>query len=137
MMLTNVGWKIVEVGPRVGGFRHELYSAAYNINHAINDLLVRGGKKPVIPKKLVAYSAYYKIYGRTEGHITDITGLHMLQELPSLVSMVRDLYTGEATRFAKNGGAPLFHLFFMNKDMQAMNHDINRMEHELKVTIAK
>lgn len=39
LLKTNQGWKLVEIGARLGGFRNYLYSQAYGIDHTKNDLL--------------------------------------------------------------------------------------------------
>ena len=32
------GWKVIELSPRMGGFRHSLYEFSFGINHTINDI---------------------------------------------------------------------------------------------------
>ena len=53
LMRTEHGWKVIEVGPRIGGFRHNMYDLSYGIDHTANDILIRIPRKPKIPKKVL------------------------------------------------------------------------------------
>jgi len=135
MIKTNTGWKIVELGPRIGGFRHELYSTAFEINHIVNDFLIRADIEPEIPTECKKFASYVYYYNRKEGKVVDISGLNMLKELSSLILIKRGIYTGGQTVFAKHGGDPMFFMFFANEDIDALNEDIAKMQRELEVTV--
>ncbi len=51
LMKVDDVWKIIEIGARVGGFRDKLHRLSCDIDHSLNDLLIRIPKKPRIPKK--------------------------------------------------------------------------------------
>lgn len=66
LMRTVSGWKIIELGPRIGGYRYEIYDRAYGINHIVNDIRNRAGEEPDIPTKLQNYVAMFDMYPREE-----------------------------------------------------------------------
>src|SRR5438045_8917826 len=66
LMRTERGWRVIEMGPRVGGFRHEMYELSYGINHALNDLLIRLARQPIITRKTKAYTAVRQFYAKQE-----------------------------------------------------------------------
>ncbi len=50
LMKIDGEFKVIELGPRMGGARDELYKLSCNIDHPLNDVLIRIPKKPKIPK---------------------------------------------------------------------------------------
>jgi hypothetical protein len=72
---TEHGWKVIELGPRIGGFRDTLYELAYGIDHTQNDIAVRIPERPKLPKKVRGYAAAFKIFARQEGIITNLIGV--------------------------------------------------------------
>ncbi len=71
---TATGWKIIELGPRPGGYRQFMYAAAYGIDHAYNELLVKVGLEPEIPTEAIGYSLITNTYAEEEGVIEAIEG---------------------------------------------------------------
>ena len=47
LIKAESGWKIVEVGPRIGGYRNDMLDLSYNIKHMENYLLLKLEKKPI------------------------------------------------------------------------------------------
>jgi biotin carboxylase len=45
LMKLDSDWKVIEVGARLGGFRHELYNLSCGIDHYLNDVLIRIAKE--------------------------------------------------------------------------------------------
>ncbi|HUC20148.1 MAG TPA: ATP-grasp domain-containing protein, partial [Candidatus Polarisedimenticolaceae bacterium] len=50
------GWKIIELGPRIGGYREGLYRESYGIDHYYNDLAVKVGLEPDIPEEPIGHA---------------------------------------------------------------------------------
>ncbi len=84
LLKTEQGWKVIELGPRIGGFRHMLYEAAFDFNHTANDILIRLPKKPHINKKEHGYAAAMKFFAKEEGKLIKLGGIKKIQELKSL-----------------------------------------------------
>ena len=75
LMRTEDGWKVIESGPRIGGNRVLMYQLSYGFDHALNDILVRIPKKPVISNRVRGYTAVLEFFAKQEGRITKIKGV--------------------------------------------------------------
>ena len=133
LMKTEDGWKVIEVGPRIGGFRNTLYQLSYGIDHTENDILIRIPKKPVIPKKVLGHSTALKFFAKKEGTIKSITGIKKAQELKSFHHINIHKKVGDRAVFAKNGGKSVFNIILHNKDRSKLLADIRRLEQAVKI----
>lgn len=127
------GWKILEIGARVGGFRHELYLFSHGIDHAMNDILIRAAKVPDIPKKKKGHAAAMKFYAKKEGELKKLTGILKIQDLKSFVHIDINKALGDKCRFAKNGGKSVFNLYLFNKERSELLADIRRIEKSVDI----
>lgn len=137
LLKTEDGWKVVEVGPRLGGFRNTLYKLAFGIDSTLNDILIRIPKAPIIPKKTKGYAAALKIFAKEEGKIDSIKGLKKIKELKSLQNMIQNKKAGDVVKFAKNGGKSVMNLTFFNKERSKLLADIRRFEQTLDIKVKK
>lgn len=128
LLQTNNGWKIIEIGPRAGGYRHSMYSKSFGINHTMNDIFIRMGKKVVIPKKALGNTAVLLFYAQKEGFLTKLNGTKKAQELKSFCEIVMNKKIGDRCKFAKNGGKSVFNITLFNKDRSKLLADIRRLE---------
>lgn len=133
LMLTPDGWKIIELGPRIGGFRHELYSHAFGINHTLNDLLVRMGAEPIIPKEQLGYSAMMQFYPHQEGELLSIRGLDKVEKLGSIKRLTVLKHEGDACLFASHGGSHVLEVVLFNADLAQLVADIHAIEQSLEI----
>jgi hypothetical protein len=137
LMRTDNGWKVIEIGPRVGGFRQALYTGSFGIDHSLNDVLNRIGKKPIIQKKQRGYTAVLKFYARQEGYLKTLKGLKKIQKLSSFQEMKRHKTLGSRCTFAKNGGKAVCDIILFNKVRSELLADIKRTEDLLKIETQK
>lgn len=133
LMRMEEGWKVIEIGPRVGGYRHLMYQLSYGINHAVNDILIRISQKPIIPKKVKGHTAVFLLYAKKEGKLQAIKGIKKVQELESFYDLKINRKIGEPCKFAKNGGKFVCNLTLYNKERSKLLADIRRMEKTLKI----
>lgn len=131
MIKTEHGWKIVEVGARVGGYRQEMYKMCFGIDNELNDVLIRIPKKPIIPKRQKGFAGYLKFYPKEEGVITKILGLKKIKALSSFKKIIVYAKLGETAKFAKHGGQGLCDVTLFNKDRSNLLADIRRVEQTL------
>ncbi|MGM0629109.1 MAG: hypothetical protein ACQESA_01670, partial [Patescibacteria group bacterium] len=137
LLQTEKGWKVIEVGPRMGGFRHLMYKLSYGINTAANDIAVRIPKKLSIPKKEKGYTTVLKTYSKKEGTIKSITGVKKVRELKSFYSIKVNKKVGDKAIFAKNGGKEIFRVTLFNEDQSELLADVRRCEKMIKVKTDK
>lgn len=135
LMHTKTGWKIIELTARMGGYCHDMYSNAYEINHIMNDILVRAGEKPKIPSKLKNYVAVFDIYAKREGTLRSVKGLGKVKKLSSFHSANEHIKVGEKVTFAKNGGDSVYYLVFKHPDKKQLKQDVAMMENLLELQV--
>lgn len=132
---TEKGWKIIEVGPRIGGFRDEMYKLSFDINHVLNDIYVRIPKKPIIRKRRKGYTAVFKFFAEKEGTITSIKGRQNVQKLDSFHDIKFKKEVGDRATYAKNGGKSVLNITLFNQDRSQLFADIRRMEQMIKIEV--
>lgn len=128
LMKLDDEWKVVELGARVGGFRHMLHTLSCDINHTLNDVLIRIPKRPILPKKCKGYAVAMKWYPVAEGTITEMKGIKRVEQLESFHHVAFNKKVGDKTTFARNGGRSIFNLFLYNTDRSKLLADIRRVE---------
>jgi len=133
LMRIEDEWKIIEIGPRVGGYRHTMYELSYGINHTLNDILVRIPQRPIIPRKLKGHTAVFLFYAKKEGRLKALRGVRKVQELESFHKIKVNRKIGQMCKFAKNGGKFVCNLVLFNKERSRLLADIRRMEKLLKI----
>ncbi len=136
LMKIDDEWKVIEIGARVGGFRHVLHSLSCDINHSLNDVLIRIPKKPVIPKKCQGYACAMKWFAAKEGKILEMKGIKSIEKLESFHNIVVNKKVGDRATFARNGGRSVFNLFLYNLDRSKLLADIRRVEKLVEVKVA-
>ncbi|MFT5360004.1 MAG: putative ATP-grasp superfamily ATP-dependent carboligase [Candidatus Paceibacteria bacterium] len=128
LMKTESGWKIIEVGPRIGGYRESMYREAYDIPHSVNDILIRIPAKPIIPKKIKAYTIVYNFYAKKEGWIASMKGVKKAENLASVKVFKQNKKIGDRSLFAKHGGKPVLEVTLVNKNRTELLADSRRIE---------
>lgn len=137
LMRTEDGWKIIEIGPRVGGYRPEMYRLGYGIDHLLNDVLIRVPQKPVIKKRARKTVAVLQFFARKEGYLDVVEGIKKIPKLESYESLVIKLKKGDACKFAKNGGSSVFDVTLAHKSRSAVLADIRRIETSVNIKVTK
>jgi biotin carboxylase len=135
LMRVDDDWKLVEIGPRVGGFRPKLHELSCDIDHALNDVLIRLPKKPIIPKKCKGFATVMRWYPKKEGVITKLKGIKKIQDLKSFVEISVNKKVGDRCRFAKNGGKAVFLVTLYNSERAKLLADIRRVEQFVDIQI--
>jgi biotin carboxylase len=137
LIKNDQGWKLIEIGPRVGGFRDVMYEKSYNFNHGLNDILIRIPKKPFISKKVLGHTTVMKFFAPKEGIIKNLTGLKKARELESFHSIKINEKIGNRATFAKNGGKSIFNITLFNKSRSHLLADIRRLEKMINIETKK
>jgi len=135
LFLTKDGWKIIELGPRIGGYREALYREAFGIDHYYNDLAVRMGDEPEIPTEPLAEVAGMNMYADEEGRIESITGFEEAKQLPSVVELAVHAKPGDLALFAGNGGKLIVDGILKNKDREALERDVAKVRELIQIKV--
>lgn len=137
LMKVDTEWKVIEVGPRIGGARDTIYKLSCNISHSLNDVLIRIPKKPQIPKKCNGFAAYMKWFAAKEGVITEMKGIKKIEQLDSFHKIKVNKKIGDKATFASHGGRAVFVLYLFNTDRAKLLADIRRIEQMVEVKVTK
>jgi len=135
LMKTEDGWKIIELGPRIGGFRHEMYKLSYGIDHTLNDMLIRIPKKPILSKRIKGYTAVLQFYPHQKGKLLKLEGIQKIKKLESFERIELKKKIGDMCDFARNGDDPVFDIVLFNKDRSRLLADIRRLEQNIKIVV--
>ncbi len=135
MRLQDKRWKIIELGPRIGGYRHDIYEYGYGINHIANDIANRLNLPVIVPSEPLGYTAMYNIYARTEGIIKSINGLEEVSTLSSAVRINQLLNVGVEALFAKHNGDVVFEVSLFNQSKSQFDSDSEKVEKLLTIEI--
>jgi biotin carboxylase len=133
---TKRGWKLVEVNPRIGGFREDIYRDVYGISLSENDILVRMDRTPRIKKSIKGYSVVLKIYARQEGMITAIRGTRIIRKLGAFQKLWIRKKVGERSAFARNGGENVLTVWLHHKNESVMLMDAQRVERLIQIVVS-
>ena len=133
LIKSDEGWKIVEVGARIGGFRPALYELTYGIPHALNDVLNRIPRKLILPKKQKGFAAAMKFFAKKEGVLTSLKGIKKTEQLASFHSLKMNKQLGDRCKFAKNGGVSVFNITLFHKNRSELLADIRRLEQMIEI----
>ncbi len=136
LIRTETGWKVVEIGPRIGGFRHEMYERSFGIDHSLNDMLIRVPKQPILPKKVKGYTAVMQFYARREGYLEKIQGLFKIEALATVQRVRVRKEPGDRLTFAKNGGDPVLEVVLFDPSRSNVLADIRRTEQHLNIMVS-
>jgi biotin carboxylase len=132
---TVNGWKIVEIAPRIGGYRHDMYYQAYGINHFLNDLLIHTGEKPILTPRKYRYSRCASIYPDQEGTIKKIYGSIEASQIESVIQFGVYVKEGEKAVFSSNGGKMVADATFGNDDLDKLLSDIKKFRETFIVQV--
>jgi len=132
---TPQGWKIIEVGARIGGYREALYRESYGVEHFYNDLAVRMGGKPKMPGEPIRHAAGMNIYADEEGVITAIEGFDEAKKLASVVELGVHAKPGDKAHFASNGGLLIVDGILSNKDPEQLEKDVAKVRELMVIKV--
>jgi biotin carboxylase len=133
---TRAGnWKLLEIGPRIGGYRNDMYKLSFGINHIGNDIMTKLDKVPILPSKDKAkgYTAVFNFYAKQEGEIVNILGLDLLKKNPSLYKINSKKAIGEKALFARNNGEAVLSVTLFNKSYDKLMIDCVEAEKAIEI----
>lgn len=137
LMRTDNGWKVIELGARIGGFRSIMYQLSFGIEHSINDIRIRLNEEPIIPKKIKGYTAAFKFFAKEEGILSVYKGPKKIKKLVSFKSIKTYLKIGDTCLYSKHGGKGVCDVVLFNKDRSELFADIRRVEERLVIKTIK
>jgi D-alanine-D-alanine ligase-like ATP-grasp enzyme len=135
LVFTKDGWKVIELGPRIGNFRHIMYEVAYAVNHTFNDALVHLGKPPQVTPKFREYCATYSIYPERDGILQELTHLDFLYDNPAVRELRVHAEPGMGCLQAKHGGHTLADFVISTPDKREFDKLTTYIEANIKAQL--
>jgi hypothetical protein len=133
---TELGWKVIELAPRAGGYRQDLYELAYNFDHALNELLIKINMPPIINTRPKRTAAAFNIYAKKEGVISSIDGFDAIRQYPGILRMKQYAFTGDRAIFCGNGGKYIFDGVVFAEDEKKTEILLQKIRDEIKINVA-
>lgn len=132
----NGVWKIIELGPRIGGHREDIYREVYGTDHYYNDLLVRIDRDPVINHKHIKYASGFNVYADSEGIIRSIEGIDEIKKMTCVVWFKVHLKPGDSAVFAGNGGEVVAEGIISSPDKKTLEVDMQKIRKLLQIHVS-
>lgn len=132
---TKNGWKIVELGPRPGGQRQEMYLLTYGVHHAYNELRIKVGLEPEIRTDYKQHSTAIALYADEEGPIAAIEGVEEARSNPAVYNLLIHAQPGDVARHSANGGKRLAEGVLHHSDLGRLNEQISHVRTGVKIVI--
>ncbi len=135
LMKVDDEWKVIEIGARMGGFREIMHKLTCDIDHGLNDVLVRIPQKINLSKKCSSFACTMKWYANKEGRIIEMKGIKKIEQLESFYRIDVNKKVGDKAVFARHGGRSIFNLFMHNPDRSKLLADIRRVEQLVEIKV--
>ena len=137
LIKTKNGWKIVEIGSRMGGYRNKMLKISYDTKYFENYFLIRLNKKPIFKNKLIAYSTVLEFFPKEEGCLKSIKGIRKIKKLDSFSEMKTGSKIGDFVGFAKNGHLNVLYVLLGNKNKETFYKDLKTVESLIQIKTSK
>lgn len=134
---TADGWKIIEIGARVGALRHEVYEASYGVNHALNDLLLKIGLVPELGDGLHTHSMVFKVYPEVEGEVESVDGVDEARRHPSSYTINQFTHPGDHVLPITQGGSVAVQGVLCGNDVEQLRREVSEVRAGIKIHTRK
>ena len=134
LFYTKNGWMIIELGPRAGGQRHDIYLHAYGIDHALNEMRLKAGLPVDMKHYKTGHAATVNVYPETAGTIDKIIGLSKTRELASVKYINQNLKVGNYADLSQNGGKLVIDGLLSNENYNDLLIDLEKAQTLLQVS---
>ncbi len=133
---TVSGWKIVELGPRIGGHREQIYRYAYGVDHYYNDLKSRLGDFTVeLGYKKPRHTISMNIYAKKEGIVRDVLGIEEVKKLHTNVFIRQLIKEGDFAGSSESGNPYHVDAIFSGHDKNHVLDDARQAHNLIQVVV--
>lgn len=133
LIYTGKEWRAVEIGPRNGGYRSQLYRLSSGLAHNINDILIHAEPDKIDLGAPKQYAAMAKLYAEQEGIIADIQGVEEAKKVPQVKMLVQNIGKNDTFLFARNGGISIFEVILVGESEAELLTALHSVEDLIQV----
>lgn len=137
LYITKEGIKVVELSPRVGGYRDELFRMAFGIKHLANDYLNHLGIAPKLRKTKRKHAVLLKFWPFETGTLKSVIGFQKISEEPFVVESSQAKKPGDKIGPAKYGDPATVKLFLVADSRAELLGHIRKVEKAINIVIEK
>ena len=132
---TKEGWKIIELSPRVGGYRQEILNHAFGINHVQNDILNHLGIAPKIKPTKKRHCVLLKFWPNETGTLKSVKGYQKISEAKFVVDSIQNKKPGDKIGPAKYGDPSTCMLYLVADTHAKLMGNIRKVEKTIDIII--
>lgn len=133
MYHTDNGWKIIELGPRAGGQRQDIYKISYGVDHAYNELLIKVGLPPETSSEHLNYTTAIKFPAEEEGILEAVEGLEEALGMPTVHTMALRVKLGDMVMRNEDGGKIIVRGLLFSPDREQLKKDLDIVRSTIKI----
>ena len=130
---TKDGWKIIELSPRIGGYREEILNFAYGMRHTENDILNHLGIAPKIKNYKKRYCVLLKFWPKETGNLKSVIGYKKISEAPFVAQSIQKKKPGDKIGPAKYGDPQTLMLYLVADSKTELLGHIRKVEKTIKI----
>ncbi|MEK7532622.1 MAG: ATP-grasp domain-containing protein [Patescibacteria group bacterium] len=136
LMRTQRGWKVIEVGARVGGFRDRLLNTAYGFHHTGNDFRIHLGKKPIIKRKPLKHVGFIKFFPQKPGRLASLVGVKLVEKLRSVIKVTQNKKVGDFCGLSRFGHPYVLGVTIAAPSRSKLLGDLRKVEKMVQIKTA-
>ncbi len=132
---TKSGFKIVEIGARIGGYRQELLSYAYGYSHYLNDILIKLGRAPIIKSKTLQHVVFLKFWPTRKGVLKSLKRFKKLSEEEWVLKSTQHKKVGDKVGLSKFGHKHICEFFVSGETRSKLLGHKRKIEKNLLIEL--
>lgn len=122
---TKKGPKLIEIGPRAGGYRTRMYNIAFGINVCEAIIQSAQGNLPTIEQTKEHNIAVFEIFPSRTGVLESVQNIPKLEKLPSFYYHSQKRAIGETVGLAKDGYRAISVIILTHADKETFSKDVD------------
>lgn len=137
LIYTKDGAKIIEIGPRIGGYRTRMFKDAANIDLDKVEVEIASGNKLTedLNKEIINYTCVIELFPKQIGNFSHIKNIEELRALKSLKYISIKRKVGELTGLSKDGFKMTAIIILSHSDKNVFEADLNYINLNVRVVL--
>jgi hypothetical protein len=137
LFYTNDGPKIIEIGPRIGGYRTRMYRAHTGDELDVTEVQLSQGVIPTFTDGIKKHITVFELFPEKKGLFQTITNEQELKKLPSLTYYSKKYKAGQECGLTKDGFKAVAIIIIEHKNARQFKQDKKFIEESVRVILKK
>ncbi len=138
LIKSKDGWKLLDMGLRIGSLRQDLFKHSHSMNHIQNDILNRLGLEPNVPDKQILSSCIVTKASSQQGILQNISIPEMSNEKTFVFGEEYDIKTemiGKMISPVNLGGTKLTKHLVIGENLDEVLYDSKRLFNSISFSV--